>query len=285
MEEKEQTKLAFFLNLGFSLFELIGGIFTNSVAILSDAIHDFGDSLAIAVTYCLEKISLNKEDEKFTFGYKRYSTLGALITSLILVFASFIIILGSVGRIAFPLEVNANGMILFSIFGLVINGYATFKTSSSSKNEKSFNSLIFEDCVGWAAVLVTSLFIKITGLNILDSLLSIAIAVIVLYKAVRNTFKTLEIFLEKKPGNIDTKEVEENILKINGVDSLEDVHIWSVDGAENYFIAHIMINKTTTKENYEKIKKEIKKVLEKENINNSTLELVYKSTRKRSVKK
>ena len=122
--EKEEIKLAFFLNLGFSVFEFIGGILTHSVAIYSDAIHDLGDSLAIGISYFLEKIAHNKPNQEYTYGYKRYSLLGAFLTSGILITGSLIVFFNALLRLIKPVEVNFTGMLLFSVFGIFINGYA-----------------------------------------------------------------------------------------------------------------------------------------------------------------
>ncbi len=286
MKEKEDVKLTFFLNLSFSLFELIGGIFTNSISILCDSIHDFGDSISIGVTFFLEKLSLKEKNNEYTYGYKRYSNLGEMIASLILFIFSLVIIIASCGRLLFPLEVKPVAMMIFSVFGILINGYAVYKTSTDiSKDKKSVNLQVLGDVIGWIAVLIVSLLIKITNLDFLDSLLAIIIAILVILNSLKNIFGILDVFLEKKPNNVDIEKIQESILKLNDVNSIQDIHIWSLDGISNIFTAHILINKTTTKANFEKIKKEIKKELEKQNINHSTIELEYQNNKEKNVKK
>ncbi len=125
----KNIKIAFFLNLCFSIFELIGGIFTNSISIISDSVHDFGDCISIGISYFFEKKSKRKPDNKYTYGYLRYSLMGALITSFVLLLGSTLVLYNAIPRLFNPEDVNYNGMLIFALFGVAINGYAAYKTS------------------------------------------------------------------------------------------------------------------------------------------------------------
>lgn len=276
MKEKENIKLAFFLNLGFSIFELIGGLLTNSVSIFSDAIHDFGDSLSIGISYILENISTKEKDKKYTYGYKRYSVLGALITSVILIVSAVVVIFNAMMRIFNPVEVNLTVMFLFAIFGIGINGYAAYKTSKSeSLNEKSVNLHMFEDVLGWVAVLIGSMLIKITGWNIIDPILSIIIATYIGYEAIKNLLEVGNVILEKAPASVDVDVIKDEVSKVNNVLNVHHIHVWSIDGVENFLTMHVLVNKNVTKKNYETVKKNIKECLKKYEINHSTIEIEY----------
>lgn len=275
MQEKEDIKIAFFLNLGFSLFEIIGGLLTNSVAIFSDAIHDLGDSLAIGISYLLENFANNKPDNKYTYGYKRYSLLGAFFTSAILITGSIIVLFNAIIRIFNPTEVNFVGMLIFSIFGIAINGYATYKTSKSvNLNEKSVNLHMLEDVLGWIAVLIGSLLIKITGWQIIDPVLSIIISLIIGIKAIKNIFDVIKVMVEKVPDSIDIDKIKEEIMKINLVLDVHHIHIWSLDGNEVFLTMHVLVQ-NVTKKNYESLKQTIKENLKQHGIHHSTIEFEY----------
>lgn len=274
--ENENIKLAFFLNLGFSIFEFIGGILTSSVAIFSDAIHDLGDSLAIGVSYFLEKLSIKKADKKLTYGYKRYSILGAFFTSTILIIGSFIVLLNAIERIFNPVEVHFTGMLLFSIFGILINGYAAYKTSKSlSLNEKSVNLHMLEDVLGWVAVLIGSLLIKITGWNVIDPILSIVISLVIGVKAWKNFLSVVKVIVESVPKEIDVDKVANKVKEIQEVMDVHHVHIWSLDEETIFLTMHVQIDKNVTKKNYEEVKQKIKEVLKQEGIGHSTIEFEY----------
>src|SRR5574344_1190297 len=146
MKTEKNILIAFILNIAFSIFEFIGGTLTNSVAIVSDSIHDMGDALSIGVSYFLEKKSKKKPDNKYTFGYVRYSILGALSTTMILFIGSIIVIYSSIVRIINPVVINYNGMIIFAIFGVIVNFLAAYFTKNGdSLNQKSVNLHMLED--------------------------------------------------------------------------------------------------------------------------------------------
>lgn len=281
--ENENIKLAFFLNLGFSIFEFIGGLLTHSVAIFSDAIHDFGDSIAIGLSYFLEKLSTKKADEKLTYGYKRYSLLGAFFTSMILLIGSFVVFLNAIERIFHPVEVHFTGMFLFSIFGIIINGYAAYKTSKSlSLNERSVNLHMLEDVLGWMAVLVGALLIKVTGWNVIDPILSIVISMIIGIKAFKHSFDVVKVLVESVPKGIDIENIKENVNQISNVEDVHHVHVWSLDEENIFLTMHVKVSKTVTKKNYEIVKQEIKEVLKEKGIHHSTIEIEYENCKEKN---
>lgn len=132
-------KTVFFLNFGFTLFEIVGGILTNSIAIISDALHDFGDTISIGLAWFLEKYSHKKSDNKYTYGYGRFSLLGTLINAIVLIIGSTFVLANAIPRIIEPQATNAEGMIIFAIIGVIVNGAAVFKL----KNEESMNARSF----------------------------------------------------------------------------------------------------------------------------------------------
>ena len=176
MKTEKNILIAFILNLSFAIFEFFGGIFTGSVAIVSDAIHDVGDATSIGISYFLEKKSKRKPDEKYTYGYLRYSVIGSVITTLILLVGSVIVIINAFNKIMNPTEINYKGMIIFAVFGLVINFVAAFVThGGGSLNQKAVNLHMLEDVLGWAVVLVGAIIMNFTDIKIIDPLMSIGV--------------------------------------------------------------------------------------------------------------
>ena len=273
----ENIKVAFLLNLGFSILEAIGGFLTNSISIFTDSIHDFGDSISIGVSYLLEKQSNKDPNHKYTYGYLRYSLLGALITSIILLTGSVVVIYNAIPRIIHPEEINHDAMIIFAIFGVIINGYAAYRTSHGEKhNEKAINLHMLEDVLGWIAVLIGSIFIKYFNLTIIDPILSILIAIYILYHVYRNLKEVFDIFMEKSPVYIDVNEVKNEINKQNDeIKNIHHVHIWSLDGINNYMTAHVLLKKDLNEKQIIELKNKLKEQLKKSNINHTTLEIEY----------
>lgn len=270
MKTEKNILVAFLLNLFFSIFELIGGIFTNSVAIISDAVHDLGDSFSIGLSYFLEKKSKKKPDDKYTYGYMRYSVLGAIITNTILITGSVLVIYNAIERLFNPVDINYNGMIIFAVFGVVVNFLAAYFTrDGDSLNQKAVNLHMMEDVLGWVVVLIGALVIKVTEINMIDSILSIGVACYVLIHALTSFKDIVDLFLTKVPSGVNVSELSKHILEIDGVEDVHHVHVWSMDGVNNYATMHIVSNK---KDIY-KIKKSIREELEEHGINHVTIEI------------
>lgn len=269
MKTEKNILFAFILNLGFSIFEFFGGIFTNSVAILSDSIHDMGDALSIGISFFLEKKSKKKPDNNYTYGYVRYSVLGGLITNVILLVGSLLVIYNAVLRIIEPAEVNYKGMIIFAVIGVVMNFIAAYLTrEGNSINQKSVNLHMLEDVLGWIVVLIGAIVMNFTDIKILDPLMSIGVALFILINTLKGLKKILDLFLEKTPQDINIVDLKEHLQKIDGVNDIHHIHVWSIDGYNNYATMHIV----TKSSDINTIKKEIRKELAEHGICHAILE-------------
>lgn len=269
MKTEKNILFAFILNLSFSIFEIFGGIFTSSVAILSDSIHDMGDALSIGISFVLEKKSKRKPDKNYTYGYIRYSVLGGLITTVILVVGSVLVIYNAVKRIINPVEINYQGMIILAIIGVVLNFTAAYLTREGhSINQKSVNLHMLEDVLGWVVVLVGAVIMNFTDIKIIDPIMSIGVALYILIHAMGNLKQVLDLFLEKTPQNIDVEQLKEELKEIENVDDIHHIHVWSIDGYNNYATMHIVSKQKNIKE----IKKEIRERLKKHEICHAILE-------------
>lgn len=270
MKTEKNILIAFLLNIAFSIFELIGGIFTNSIAIISDAIHDFGDSISIGISYFLEKKSKKKPDNKYTYGYTRYSILGAFITNTILIVGSALVIFNAIQRIINPSEINYDGMIVFAIFGTIINFFAAYFTKEgNSLNQKAVNLHMLEDVLGWIVVLIGAFIIKFTEITIIDPIMSIAVAIFILVHALKS-FKTIvDLFLEKIPNGIEIEELKKHLLENKNIKDIHHIHIWSIDGFNNYATMHIV----TDLKDVENLKNKVKEELKEHGISHTTIEI------------
>ena len=243
MKTEKNIFIAFVLNLAFSIFEFIGGIFTGSVAIISDAIHDIGDATSIGAAFFLEKKSKKQPDEKYTYGYARYSVIGSVLTTLILLFGSAMVIYNAVLRIINPSEINYNGMIIFAIVGVCVNfGAAILTRDGDSLNQKAVNLHMLEDVLGWVIVLIGAIAMRFTDLYIIDPLMSIGVAIFILINALKNLKDVLNLFLEKTPHGINIGEITEHICEVEGVLGVHHIHVWSMDGHNNYATMHVVVN-------------------------------------------
>ena len=255
--------------MSFSIFEIIGGFFTGSVAIISDAVHDFGDATSIGISYFLEKKSKKQPDNTYTYGYARFSVMGSVITTLILLFGSVMVIYNAVLRIINPVEINYNGMIIFAVVGALVNFLAAYFTKDGdSLNQKAVNLHMLEDVLGWIVVLIGAIVMRFTDIRIIDPLMSMGVAIFIFVNALKNLKEVLDLFLEKIPNNISIEEIKHHIKEIDSVIDVHHVHIWSMDGYHNYATMHIVAN-----ENSHEVKDKIREELKEHGIGHATLEM------------
>ena len=269
MKGDKKILIAFILNLSFSVFELFGGLFTNSVAIISDCVHDFGDAVSIGLSYILEKKSRADADDSHTYGYRRYSVLGGLITTFILMVGSYVMIREAITRIMYPAEVDYRGMIWLASIGLILNLIAAFFTrEGNSINLRSVNLHMLEDVLGWAVVLVGAVIMNFTDIGILDSLMSIGVAVFIFCGALKNLLRILDLFLEKTPPDIDIPSLKSHLSEIEGVEDIHHLHVRSIDGYNHYATLHVMSNTA----NLSDLKALLRKELAEHNIVHAVIE-------------
>ena len=272
MKTQKNILIAFLLNLLFSIIEFIGGVITNSVAIISDSIHDIGDAMSIGVSYFLERKSIKKPDNNYTYGYVRYSVLGSIITTFILLSGSILVIYNALQRLINPVKINYNGMIIFAILGVIINFLAAYFTKEGdSLNQKSVNLHMIEDVLGWLVVLIGAIIMKFTDIRIIDPILSIGVAIFILINALKTLKEIVDLFLEKTPSNVDIVKVKEHLLEIQGVMDVHHIHVRSIDGYNNYATMHVV-----AEGDYKQIKDMVKEELEGHGIAHSTIEFEEK---------
>ena len=269
MKTERNIIVAFILNFAFSIIEFIGGAVTGSVAIISDAVHDMGDAASIGAAFFLERKSKKQPDATYTYGYGRYSVMGGLITTLILLVGSAGVIINAVNRIFHPVEINYNGMIIFAVLGAAMNLVAAwFTREGDSLNQKAVNLHMLEDVLGWIVVLIGAVVMRFTDISIIDPLMSIGVAVFILVNAWGNLKEVLSLFLVKIPHDIEVEEIKEHICEIEGVEGVHHVHIWSLDGRSNYATMHVVTNAEA-----HEIKEKIREELREHGIGHATLEL------------
>ncbi len=269
----KNLKIAFFLNLGFTILEFFGGLYVNSIAIISDAIHDLGDSLSLGTSWYLDQKSEKEANTKYTFGYKRFSLLGALINSLVLIGGSIYVISEAIGRILEPEHSDAEGMVLFAIIGVAVNGYAAWKLSGGkSMNEKVVSWHLLEDVLGWVAVLIVAVILYFKDIHYLDPALSLLITLYILYNVIKRLKDTLFIFLQGSPKDINVEELKSKIAEVENIQSIHHLHVWSLEGENHVFTAHLKLKEISEFEQILEVKAEVKRILKDYKFDHFTIE-------------
>ena len=274
--KQKNIKAAFFLNLSFTIIEIIGGLWTNSMAILSDAVHDLGDSISLGSAWYLERYADKKPDEKYSFGYARFSLLSALLNSLILVGGSVLVLVRSIPRILNPQEVHPEGMLVFAILGILINGAAVLKMrSGTSLNEKAVSWHLLEDVLGWAVILVGSIILLFFDVPVIDPLLSVFITLYVLFHVVRNIKQILHILMQGVPEKFSIVEIEKELESNTDAVLVHHTHLWSLEGEKILLSTHVVVPEKMENKDIMKLKESVRSLLYKKGIEHITIEIEY----------
>ncbi|MFD0932853.1 cation diffusion facilitator family transporter [Psychroflexus salinarum] len=270
-------KVAFFLNLGFTIIEIIGGLYFNSLAILSDALHDLGDSLSLGLSWYFQKLSNKGRTKNYSYGYKRFSLLGAIINAVVLAVGSIFILAHAVPQLFNPEETNAEGMFYLAILGVIVNGAAVLKLrKGESMNEKVVSLHLLEDVLGWAAVLVGSIIMMYFDAPFIDPLLSILISLYVIYNVYRNLKKSMLIILQATPSEISMEEVKSQLLELTEIIEIHDLHVWSLDGNYNVMSVHVRLEQDYKLSELSDLKEKIRSKLHDKSIEHVTIEIEAK---------
>jgi cobalt-zinc-cadmium efflux system protein len=275
-QSSQRIGWAFVLNVGFTIIEFVGGLLTNSTAIMADAVHDLGDSLSIGTAWVLSLLSKKKASSSFTYGYKRLSLIGALINGIVLIAGSVWVLLQALPRLFDPVMPEAEGMLALAILGVVVNGFAAYKLSAGTTlNEKVLNWHLLEDVLGWAAVLIVSIVLLIVELPILDPLLAVGFTLFILFNVARNTWHAVKLFVQAVPEHGLIEKVRKELLTISQVDSIHHEHAWSLDGESTVYTAHLEMSSPMSSEEQLWIKNQVAKKLQEFEFSHTTIELEF----------
>jgi cobalt-zinc-cadmium efflux system protein len=273
-DSEKNIGFAFWMNISFAIIEVIGGLITNSVAILSDAVHDFGDSISLGLAWYFQRLSKKGSDEKYSYGYKRFSLLGAIINSVVLLVGSILILSETIPRIINPQETNIKGMFILSIFGVIVNGAAILRLrKGNTLNERVVSLHMMEDVLGWLAIFIGTIIMYFFDAPIIDPIMSVLISFYILFNVFKNIKLSMRVILQGTPVDIDIDEIKKAITEMENVESVHDFHSWSVDGNYNIATTHVVLKQNIPMDETSILKETIRDKLKQLNIQHVTIEL------------
>jgi cobalt-zinc-cadmium efflux system protein len=274
LEAQASLRAAFFLNLLFTGIEVGGGLLTNSVAILSNAVHDLGDGVALAVSWRLEHLSTRGRTREQTYGYRRFSLLGALVSGAVLALGSAYILAHAIPRLFAPQPVHYGGMAVVAVLGVVVNALAVLRLRGGRKlNQRVVALHLLEDVLGWLAVLIGSAVMALVEVPILDPILSIAITGYVLSRVVPRLRSASRVFLQYAPEDADLERIAGALRSEADVADVHHLHLWSLDGHYTIFSGHVVVDGRFEWPEIESLKRRLRKRLEALGVEHATLEL------------
>ncbi|MFH0993390.1 MAG: cation diffusion facilitator family transporter, partial [bacterium] len=238
-----------------------------------DAVHDLGDSLAIGLSWLLDRKAKQKPDKRFTYGYGRYSLLGAMISSLILVAGATFVIVKAIPRLIDPQPVEAGWMLIFAVVGVTVNGIAAWQTAKgATASEKAVSLHLFEDVFGWIAVLLGALAMVLWNIPVLDAILSLVFTVYILFHVFKNIRGIMAVFLEQAPPGIDLETIKAAITDGKDILDVHHLHVWTVDGKTPLATMHVVIADGFSADAITAIRARIHDNLDKIGIHHATIE-------------
>ena len=268
--------LSIILNIGITLSQIYGSIVSGSLSLLSDALHNFSDVLALIITYIGNKLTQSKFSKTKTFGLKRAEILAALINTTMLIAISFILIKESIFRFQNIQSIDSTWVISLSILSILFNGISVLllhKDSHDNLNIKSAYLHLLTDMFSSFAILLGGLGMYYFQIFWLDPLLTIIIGIYLMISGVQLFFETIRVLMQFSPSDIDIEKVQNEIKKIEYIENIHHVHLWKLNENDIYFEAHVDINKDILLSEVDNILKMVRDTLNKKfKISHTTLQ-------------
>lgn len=268
----ENLAFVFFMNLTFNIIVIAAGLATNSMAILADCIHDMSDTISIALAWVLEKVSQRDSSDNYSYGYQRFSILGAVIISIFVIIMAFVILSEAIPRLFAPEGVDAGGMLLMAVAGLIFKSISVHRLHGGETfNEKAIFFHQLGDIFEWLAILILSIVLIFwDGAPYLDAFVSIGIALWLIFNLGRNLIKAVQVMLQKTPDHFDVDEFRDSVNAVDGVNKIGDFHAWSLDGIDSVLTLKVSISDW---DRQDEIKREIYSIASKYHIVDITIEV------------
>lgn len=257
-------KTAFWLNLFFTILAFVGGHIMNSNAIQAESVHNLGCTFTIGSAWFFQWLSEKKQFKSFSFGMGRIPLIGAIISAIVIFISSILMISESIGAIEIHHshgDIVAEGMIWISLTGIAIKGFAAYRTrKASGENERLVSIHMIADTMGWATILIAGIILLFVHIPLLDSALSIAISTYIIINVVSSSIRIFSILFDRVPAGISIDKIKDIISSINGIEKVEDIKIWSLDGENSAAIVQILPT-IYSEENNKKIRQSITECL------------------------
>jgi len=263
------------LNFGITLSEIIGGIISGSLSLISDALHNFSDAIAVIISYIALKLSQRKNSLRHTFGLKRAEILAALLNSSVLIGISIFLFYEAINRFFHPEQITGSTMLIIAIIGLAGNVLSIYFLESGAHDNMNIKSAylhMLSDAISSVAVILGAIGIIFFKIYWIDPVLTILIGVYVLYESFKILKKSVHILMEGTPVDISIEKIKEAVDAIDGLKNVHHIHIWSVGEKDIFFEAHAELDDMMLRDAC-KIRQQVEKKLLEFGINHVTLQL------------
>lgn len=276
--EDNGIKFGLFLNTSYTILEYIFGVFSGSMVLIADATHNLTDTITLALSFFANKLTHRKANNNKTYGYGRFTIFAALLNSVIMLTAAFIIVIEAIKRFGEPHNIAGLTVTIIACIGILVNGSIAVVLSRHKKdlNMKSAFTDMFFDTLSSVGAAIAGLIIWLTKITWIDSAISIVIAIFLTYNTVKIMYEAVHILVEGSPNNVDIDSLKDAIISIPKVLSIDDVHVWTIRSGYNAFSCHITVSNSELK-NCQKIIKTVRsELLQNFDIHHVTIEVETK---------
>ncbi len=267
--------ITFFLNLVITIVQVIGGLVSGSLSLISDAMHNFSDAVAIIITFIALRLSNKPQTPKYTFGLKRAEIIAAVINASTLIIISFFLIKEAIERLSNPTEITGNVMLAVAFIGFIPNVIGALLLKKGSEKNINIRAAYFHlvsDAVSSIAIIIGAIFIIAYKVYWVDPILTILIALYILVEAYKILRQSVDILMMSNIEEIDLEEIKKIVEKIPGVRNIHHIHIWKLNDNETHFEAHIEVEDMTVSKTSEIQKKVSAELHTRYEINHTTLQ-------------
>ena len=274
---KKTLLTAFIIITGYMIIEAIGGIITNSLALLSDAGHMLSDSISLAIALIAFTLGEKAANSKKTFGYKRFEVLAVVLNGVTLILIAVFIFYEAIQRFMYPPQVASTGMLIIAIVGLLVNVVVAWVMMRGGDTKENLNLKaaylhVLSDMLGSVAAIVAALLIMFFNWSWADPVASIIVAILVCISGVRVTNSAIHILMEGTPSNVDLNEITKMIENVKGIKRIYDLHVWTITSGQNALSCHVVVDGTLTVNDTGEILLLIKHELEHKGIGHVTIQ-------------
>ena len=281
IEDKKEKNLIIVIFLNFFIFtsELLGGIFSRSLSLLSDSFHNLSDTISIVITLIAKRFSKRESSYKFTFGGKRAEIIASLFNSIFLFIVSFVLIRESIIRLTNPQIIQTDLMLIIAVIGLFLNGISVILLKNFSKDSMNIKSSylhLLMDTLSSIAVVIGGILMMLFKIYWIDAVLTLFITLYILKEGIEIFIKSIKILMEQTPKGIDLDKLKNDVEKIEGISNLHHIHIWQIDEKNYLFEGHIKLQNDVPVSKADCIRKSVEDLLNNEfNISHSTIQIEY----------
>ena len=256
--------LSIILNVAITIAQIVGGLISGSMALLSDAAHNFSDVLALLFSYIADKLSGRQRTLKQTFGYKRAGIFAAFINSATLMIVATILIREAIARLMNPQPIEGNLVIYMAALGILFNGASALLVKKGAETDVNMRSAylhLFTDMMTSVGVFAGGFAITFLGWYWVDGAVTIAISIYLIYSSWGIFYASLRIFMQFTPVQISIEEIAAKISELQGVKNIHHVHVWTLDDHEMMFEAHLDLEEDFSISRFEKILEKVDDIL------------------------